>query len=209
MWYMALRNKELRINKMVAASMRLFSQKGFYSTSVDDIVREAGVGKGTFYRYFKSKEDIFITTLIQFLTEWGQSVLIGVDKVRPEQYLDYVKGVARESFRFFTQNIELSNLYSRVAPGLNEVIEPHIKEFEDLMLGYLEQDLEKAQKMGYLENNLNLKLTANIISGAFFRVIYYYFLMKTEDRAPVQLNEVVDQFVHTIFQSILKKERDA
>lgn len=186
--------------------MHLFSQKGFYSTSVEDIVREAGVGKGTFYRYFKTKEEIFTAILMQFLTDWGSSVLVGVDKVKPASYLDYVKDVAHESFRFFTKNYELSNLYSRIAPGLHEFIEPHIQAFEELMLGYLIQDLEKAQQMGYLENNLNVKLAANIISGAFFRVIYYYFLLKTEDRAPIEVDAIADEFVHMIFQSLLSKK---
>jgi len=200
---MALRNKQLRIDKLLEVGLRLFSQKGFYCTSVEDIVREAGVGKGTFYRYFKSKEDIFVAILTQFLTEWGQSALIGVDQVKPDNYLDYVNDVARKSFQFFTKNYELSNLYSRIAPGLNEYVEPHLQAFEDMMLEYLIQDLRKAQDMGYIQKKLDVKLTANIISGAFFRVICYYFLLKTENREPITLDKFIEEFVRIIFKGIL------
>jgi len=203
---MVIRNKKLRREKMIEAAMHLFSQKGFYSTSVEDIIRDAGVGKGTFYRNFKNKEEIFVAILMQFLTEWGGSVLIGVDTVKPDSYIDYVRAVAQESFRFFTQNYELSNLYSRIAPGLNEFIEPHLQAFEELMLGYLIEDLKKAQEMGYLEKAMNVKLAANIISGAFFRVIYYYFLLKTEDRTPVNMDDFIDEFLRILFQGIVPKK---
>ncbi|MEN6473917.1 MAG: helix-turn-helix domain-containing protein [Syntrophaceae bacterium] len=191
---------------MLEVGLHLFSQKGFYCTSVEDIVREAGVGKGTFYRYFKSKEDIFVAILTQFLTEWGSSALIGVDKVKPDYYLDYVNDVAQRSFQFFTKNYELSNLYSRIAPGLNEFVEPYLQSFEELMLGYLIQDLKKAQVMGYLEKKLNVKLAANIISGAFFRVIYYYFLLKNEDRERISLNDIINDFVRIVFDGIMQKK---
>jgi AcrR family transcriptional regulator len=45
--------------KILAASMTLFSKKGFHETSMDDIVKESGLSKGGIYGYFKSKEDLF------------------------------------------------------------------------------------------------------------------------------------------------------
>ncbi len=44
--------------KIVAAAMELFAKKGFDRTTVDEIVARAGVAKGTFYLYFKSKDDL-------------------------------------------------------------------------------------------------------------------------------------------------------
>lgn len=44
--------------KLVAAAIELFARKGFDKTTVDEIVAEAGVAKGTFYLYFKSKDDL-------------------------------------------------------------------------------------------------------------------------------------------------------
>lgn len=44
--------------KIVSAAMELFAKKGFDRTTVDEIVAKAGVAKGTFYLYFKSKDDL-------------------------------------------------------------------------------------------------------------------------------------------------------
>lgn len=45
--------------KLLAAAETLFGRKGFHPTSIGDITREAGVGHGTFYLWFDSKEVIF------------------------------------------------------------------------------------------------------------------------------------------------------
>jgi AcrR family transcriptional regulator len=44
---------------IVKAAVDLFRDKGYDTTNIDDIVSRAGIGKGTFYQYFKGKEDLF------------------------------------------------------------------------------------------------------------------------------------------------------
>ena len=44
---------------LVEAARRLFGEKGFNSTSLDEIVKEAGVTKGALYHHFSDKEELF------------------------------------------------------------------------------------------------------------------------------------------------------
>ncbi len=43
---------------IIAAAARIMHVKGYTATSLDDVLRESVVGKGNFYYYFKSKEDL-------------------------------------------------------------------------------------------------------------------------------------------------------
>lgn len=43
---------------ILAAALELFAERGFYGTAVPEIAEQAGVGAGTIYRYFESKEAI-------------------------------------------------------------------------------------------------------------------------------------------------------
>ncbi|HEX6245131.1 MAG TPA: helix-turn-helix domain-containing protein [Polyangiales bacterium] len=50
------RNRRARSEGLLAAAEQLFLQRGIEDVSIDDITRQAGVAKGSFYRYFPSKE---------------------------------------------------------------------------------------------------------------------------------------------------------
>lgn len=58
------------LEKICKASERLFSEKGFYKTSITDITKEADVAPGTFYIYFNDKLSVF-----RFLIEELSSAL--------------------------------------------------------------------------------------------------------------------------------------
>ncbi|RPF54134.1 TetR/AcrR family transcriptional regulator [Aquisalibacillus elongatus] len=47
--------------QIIESSIKLFAKKGFHSTSVQQIVNEANVAKGSFYNYFESKEDLMVS----------------------------------------------------------------------------------------------------------------------------------------------------
>jgi AcrR family transcriptional regulator len=59
---MQKRSEETR-NRILDASIQLFSEGGFNVTSVDDICTQAGVSKGAFYHHFESKHALFIALL--------------------------------------------------------------------------------------------------------------------------------------------------
>lgn len=53
-----IKEYEERKNELLDTAQQLFFIKGYNQTSVEAIINQAGVSKGTFYYYFKSKEDL-------------------------------------------------------------------------------------------------------------------------------------------------------
>ena len=51
-------NKKHKREALLNTAYELFTTKGTNATAISDIVRQAGVAKGTFYLYFKDKYDI-------------------------------------------------------------------------------------------------------------------------------------------------------
>jgi len=51
-------NKQKKKSSLLDSAYSLFTRKGFNDTSISDIVRQAGVAKGTFYLYFNDKFDL-------------------------------------------------------------------------------------------------------------------------------------------------------
>ena len=46
-------------NRVRKSALKLFSENGYFQTSIADIALKANISKGLFYHYYKSKEEIF------------------------------------------------------------------------------------------------------------------------------------------------------
>ncbi|NUU62015.1 TetR/AcrR family transcriptional regulator [Paenibacillus agri] len=58
---------EERRNEILDTAEKLFYTKGYAGTTVNDILQEIGIAKGTFYYYFKSKEEVMDAVVMRFI----------------------------------------------------------------------------------------------------------------------------------------------
>lgn len=62
--------KEQRRTAILEATAKLFEEKGLDGVSLNAIASEAGISKGNIYRYFASREEIFLHLLLEYYQEW-------------------------------------------------------------------------------------------------------------------------------------------
>ena len=77
--------------KIFETSMKLFAEKGYDATSIEEITATVGVAKGTLYYHFSSKEEIF-----NFLIEEGVKLLqnsIDIKTAKLDNYIDKIKAI--------------------------------------------------------------------------------------------------------------------
>ncbi len=91
-------DKTEKINEIAVAALNLFAQKGYAATSVEQIAESAGIGKGTVYEYFPSKEEIFvhainnwIMNLINRMVEMTRDIEDPVERLK--SFIEMVKDV--------------------------------------------------------------------------------------------------------------------
>ena len=51
------------MEELMASAIRLFGEQGYVQTSVTEITKDAGYAKGSFYRHWSSKDDLFLTIM--------------------------------------------------------------------------------------------------------------------------------------------------
>jgi len=119
-------------DRIVREALKLFSLKGFLSTSIEDIMGEAKTSKGGLYNHFKSKDDLFFAVLSEARKIWRQKNLEGLDGINKpvakvkkllENYRDrYLKD--RETFPggcvFVSLSVELDDQRLAFSTELNE-----------------------------------------------------------------------------------------
>jgi AcrR family transcriptional regulator len=68
--------------QIVAAAVNLFSKKGYYTTTIQEIAREAGVSIGLIYQYVHDKEDVLLLVLLSVLDSYKQELPAALDGVQ-------------------------------------------------------------------------------------------------------------------------------
>lgn len=67
-------------DKMLAAAIGLFGTKQFHEVRMEDIAAAAGVGKGTLYRYFRNKDDLYFVLLTRAAKEIQDRLAVAIAK---------------------------------------------------------------------------------------------------------------------------------
>lgn len=74
-------DKDLKKQKIVSAAISVFAHRGFANTKMADIAVAAGIGKGTIYEYFKSKDEIFKYAYQEFMNGLEKKIATSVFKI--------------------------------------------------------------------------------------------------------------------------------
>lgn len=104
--------------RILAAAQEVFSQKGFHQATMDEIAERADVGKGTLYRHFPSKENLFhqlVQIRLKELEAEAERILDSDDDV-----LSMIEKYLQIYFEFFDRNQGLYRVMVREHPDLDE-----------------------------------------------------------------------------------------
>ena len=138
--------KELAKKKIIKAAYTLFEEKGYHSTSMDDIAGKVGVSKASLYSYFKSKEDILMVTVDESLTEPFIKIFKDQDSV--DAFKDYYHTLA-----VFEGLLHLSFVLTSLANDSDDIKFKLIETYET-KLKLLKTFISKQQKMGSLRSDM-------------------------------------------------------
>ncbi|MDQ7083067.1 MAG: helix-turn-helix domain-containing protein [Aquificota bacterium] len=80
--------------RLIEAAKRVFSERGYHNAQIAHIIDEAGVARGTFYLYFRSKEEIFrelLREVVEELKDGGCKVSGPCERTLLEQVVENVR----------------------------------------------------------------------------------------------------------------------
>jgi len=181
--------KQMQKKYLLEIGKVLLLQYGIKKTTVDDIVNEANIAKGTFYLYFKSKEDFFY----QLIAEINQQVFYLAKKTVYENMDKDLKSGIQIFFEklFNTPEIEF---YFREHKEIDKLTEKFSKEnYSNLEINWIRELL--------VLGNINTK---NVLPEVIDNYIHVIFLAKCsdlliEEYRNVTINKLINALVEYIF----------
>jgi AcrR family transcriptional regulator len=147
------RRKQSRPDEIIAAALACFIDKGFNATLLDEVAARAGIAKGTLYRYFESKEELFRAVV--------RANLVG-EIAAAEREISTSELSCAELLSAFIQR--MTARIATPAGALPHVVFAEAARFPDLARFYYDEVI--ARGLGLLE----LLIKRGMASGEFRRV---------------------------------------
>ena len=147
-----MRKKEANTReKIIKHALKIFAQKGYFRTTVDDIAQATGVAKGTLYLYFKDKANLYVATIDEHFSR-GLDALSVIDArdITPTEkmeavavnFIDYIKNLKTSHMLFTFENI---NLKGKTLKNIHSTIEPKIQTMIDIIGNIISQGIENRE----------------------------------------------------------------
>ena len=149
----------LRREEIIATAFACFTERGIRGTSVNDIVARLGIAKGTFYHYFKSKEDLAHL----YVTRMGEIHIREVEKIIADESLGFFSRLRMCILKFFEMANSAFTLQT-LDIGIPEAVRQNlIEEFAASAAEILGGFLDEGVQQGFLQISYP-RLTCYIIS---------------------------------------------
>jgi AcrR family transcriptional regulator len=195
-------NKRRTKVAILEAAVQLFSEKGYERTSITDLARAAGIGKGTVYTYFHKKNDIFLAFCEEQL-ETIRATIIETDTAGMS-LLDRLVVLYREDFRFIFNHPEFGRLLMRETFFPKDIDGEVSRRLDDRYIGLLVPLLKKAQARNELRRDLELTLVLGHFYGLYCMVVSAWFTgrLQTEDNVAMALTSLFEQALQGLAPSL-------
>ena len=200
------RRKEERPAEILAAALKMFSSKGFASTKLDEVAREAGVSKGTLYLYFESKEALFKAVVTEF-------VLPQIEKAEEQAELD--TGAIKDLLIKLIEQWRINVLQTELS-GIAKMMIAEASNFPELATFYLENVIQRTR--GFVANLISrgtksgefIECDADYTARSFLTPMVFSAIWQ-HSLAPFDENYDIDKYLNVhmdiFFRGILKDSK--
>lgn len=166
--------------KIIGSAVREFGEKGYYRASINAIVKELGIAKGSIYQYFEDKHALFLFVFFHSMEKvkhylknvrtetHGQPVSIRLEKTLEA-------GVRFIDEHPYVYRLYMTFLHDESMPMRRELL----SEIRRHSIGYIVSLLESAKDNGELKPGVDLNIAGFIVDAVMDR----FLLSRTECRA--------------------------
>lgn len=198
-------DKEAKKLEIIHAAVKVFSKKGMVKAKMADIAETAGIGKGTIYEYFRSKEDIFAAGFKIFFQDMEKEIESALKST--ENPVEQLKILIRLSFTGFLQHgAEMAAIMMDFwAEGIRNKDEKILSaidlkkiyhEYRIIIQSILNNGIEKG-----IFRQMDTLHTASFLIGALDGVMLQWIM----DHNVIDLEKMTDSVIDTVLNGIYAK----
>ena len=197
--------REKKRTMILENAVKVFSQEGFEGTDVEEIARLSNVGKGTVYRYFGNKEQLFIESFLYTVKTFRDEM---EDVLKSDLPLgDKVEKLLEQLINRLQEKEQLLRLYTLDMAKVARIMGkkgPLISAKKFSRMEILINFIRNEQKKGNVVDTISAESIASMILGSTQQVMGLYYIGYIKDFSEV--SKRIREIVHFVKKVIIKED---
>lgn len=193
------REKERRRQQILVSAKRVFSEKGFNKSTMEDIASDAELSPGTLYLYFKNKEELYASLSLRILQYLNIRVehVNGEEDMDPSQKLDVLIDAMYDVYEF--DPLIIINLFhlqsSETLKNLSPKLLSEIKELSSKSLGGIAQIFQEGA-----ENDMFIESHPTALADIFWALFSGVVLWEASKKVIDERKDYLKQTLKIAFE---------
>ena len=186
--------------KIFETSMKLFAEKGYEATSIEEITATVGVAKGTLYYHFSSKEEIF-----NFLVEEGIKLLqnsIDIKTAKRNNYIDKIKAIVLIQIKIVAKYEDIITILLSQFWG-NEKRNKRCQEQVYEYINKIEKIVQEGIEKGEIKNGHSRAIASEIYGLICSTLIY-----KKRENSEIDVMKLYHEYENTVINGLRIKQKE-
>jgi len=181
---------------IVSAAERVFARSGFYETKMTEIAREAGVGVGTLYNYFKSKEVIFAEIVVDRQAEFDRTVQAAATSDDP---IERLQQIVQSCLSYLEEHGALLAIFQERGAvtecDVERLAGPKAARGYERLLDLFEKHIRVAVRAKRLRADVDVRLLVAMISGTMNGTAHAWLKRDRRGRLASVTGELIELFL--------------
>lgn len=184
--------------KIFETSMKLFAEKGYDATSIEEITATVGVAKGTLYYHFSSKEEIFAFLVEEGVKLLKNSISIKTDKLTNS--IDKIRAIVliqiKVLFKYESfMTIILSQIWG--TDERSQLCKKYVFEYIQMIEEIVKEGIEKGEI---------IDADSNIIASGIFGFISSSFIYKMRHGGEIDVGQLFSEVDNSFVKKLAKQK---
>jgi len=169
--------------ELIESAIIEFGNNGFEQASLNNILKETGISKGTFYYHFKNKEELYLFLLTSFAEE---KMIFFKERLTPEllnqDFFTLLEKLVEYGLEFATQNPQMHKFTESFMKEKNsQIYHKLIEHFGEQRNDFLDSFIENAYNKGQLRHDISIQFQKSMISYLMAHVVEIVDILKVDD----------------------------
>ena len=201
---------KIREKQILESAKKVFARHGYQKANITMICKKAGIGRGTFYLYFKNKEAVFAAILENIFVKTTREMDQGAATVKTsyaseeELFEDHAQTLER-GFMVWLADRDFARIAFEMSLGVSKEFTEKRLEFDRNNISLMKKRLDLKKRSGFLREDLDTELAAIKIHGGMEKIITTYLIDRKEKLTPKAVRALMRKVAKLNLQGMFKQ----